>query len=262
MRRFLLFPGNAKLNNPATKFEIGISSGGSKKQKEPLMPIFKADIANQFTQIPNKTLRDTALSFEAKGVLCLILSLPSDWEIHKAWLQKQAVKCGQDKLKRILKELEEAGYMCRKARQGDGGKMAGWDWFVYPTKQLEASNIKGLTDGVKIRPSVKPSDGRTPTTNKDVYKERKSSELVNTPEQKKFENASAEQQKSNQNEFFEQVVEELNQDGLNTLSWEKQRYAQMKIREFISRFPQSYSIGDCWSYVLQALDHRFDLTGR
>ncbi len=140
---------------------------------EKTMAIFKANVANQFTQIPNETLQDPSLSFEAKGLLALILSLPSDWEIHKTWLQEQAANCGRDKLKRLIKELTDAGYMVKKAKQDEGGKMAGWDWFVYPLKQPQPRNGKGSTDGLKTRQTVLPSVGKAPTTNKHLNKENK-----------------------------------------------------------------------------------------
>lgn len=137
------------------------------------MAIYKSDTANQFTQIPNETLQDASLSFEAKGLLVLILSLPENWEIHKTWLQKQTPKCGQDKLKRILKEISDSGYMVKKPKKLENGRLSGWDWFVYPVKQLQANETSTSTVGVKTRSTVSSFDGGPATTNKHINKQTK-----------------------------------------------------------------------------------------
>ena len=214
------------------------------------MGIFKARLSNQFTKIPNETLQDTALSFEAKGLLVLILSLPENWEIHKSWLQKQAQKCGQDKLKRLLKELTETGYMVKKVKQSENGKLAGWDWYVYPVKQLQPAKIAASTVGVKNRPSVKPSDGKTGTTKKHRYKETESKSVTVT----RVRDFSADESKN----FSDRVMTELQSDNLPV---HKYRYARMKISEYQERFPESTSVADCWSYVINAVKHQISLTG-
>ena len=221
------------------------------------MGIFKARLSDQYTKIPNETLQDTSLSFEAKGLLVLILSLPENWEIHKSWLQKQAPKCGQDKLKRLLKELTDTGYMVKKVKQSEDGKLAGWDWFVYPEKQLEAAKIEISTVGVKNRPTVKPSDGKSGTTKKHKYKEKKHkyketiSESVTVT---RAQNFSVDRSKN----FSDRVMAELQSDNLPV---HKYRYAKMKISEFQERFPESTSVADCWSYVITAVKHQISLTG-
>jgi hypothetical protein len=112
------------------------------------MAIYKAVVENNYAVIPNETLQDQSLTFEAKGILCLLLSLPADWEIHKSWLQKQAPSCGRDKLTRILGELQNAGYLRRKAKQDESGKMGGVDWYVYPTAQLENRSTENPSLGI------------------------------------------------------------------------------------------------------------------
>lgn len=217
------------------------------------MGIFKARLSDQYTKIPNETLQDTSLSFEAKGLLVLILSLPENWEIHKSWLQKQAQKCGQDKLKRLLKELTDTGYMVKKVKQSEDGKLAGWDWFVYPEKQLEPAKIAASTVGVKNRPSVKPSDGKSGTTNKTnkQINKKTNSELVTVARARNFPVDRSEN-------FSDRVMAELQSDNLPE---HKYRYAKMKISEFQERFPESTSVADCWAYVVTAVNHQINLTG-
>lgn len=53
--------------------------------------------------------QDDALSFEALGLLTYLLSKPDDWKLMVADLKRRG--WGRDKVKRILKELETAGYL-------------------------------------------------------------------------------------------------------------------------------------------------------
>ena len=124
------------------------------------MAIYKSSAADKYTVVPNESVRDDSLSFEATGLLCFLLSLPSDWAIHKSWLQKQKINCGRDKLTRLVAELEVAGYIKREVAQLDSGKLNGFDWYVYPTASL------------KNRNTVKPCDGE-PATTKEIYLESK-----------------------------------------------------------------------------------------
>lgn len=101
------------------------------------MAIYRAKVESEYAVIPNTSLQDPSLSFEATGLLAMMLSLPEDWEIHKSWLQEQKQKCGREKLTRIMTELVEAGYVRKQVKQCDDGKMNGVDWFVYPAVQLE-----------------------------------------------------------------------------------------------------------------------------
>ncbi len=125
------------------------------------MSIYKAKVESSFAIISNKTLRDDSLSYEATGLLAMMLSLPDDWEIHKSWLQKQKVKCGRDKLTGMMNELISAGYVVKKVKQQDGGRLNGVDWLVY-----------GEPQDVSHRTTEKPSDGKPTTTKKDLYKEK------------------------------------------------------------------------------------------
>lgn len=125
------------------------------------MAIRKAKQHTQYAQIPNSTLRDKSLSFEARGVLAMLLSLPEDWSVNIAWICNQSGSAGRDKVSRILKELQQAGYMIKRPRQGEGGKMDGVDWDVY----LDPVPLEN-------RITENPSYGESATTNKELNKER------------------------------------------------------------------------------------------
>ncbi len=128
------------------------------------MAIYKAKGQNSFAIIPNSTAQDSSISFEARGLLTLMLSMPEDWEIRKEWLIKQSPNCGRDKMTRILKELIEAGYVIKKpARKGK--RLNGVDWIVYAEPQPVQ---------LKTRPTDDQSSDESNTTNKHLYKETES----------------------------------------------------------------------------------------
>ena len=66
------------------------------------MAIFKSKLSENYVTLPNATIQDVDLSWEARGLLAFMLSLPSDWAIHKSWLGEQSAACGRDKLNRII----------------------------------------------------------------------------------------------------------------------------------------------------------------
>jgi len=135
------------------------------------MAIFKAKVESQFAVIPNAALQDSNLSYEATGLLAMMLSLPDDWEIHKTWLQQQKVKCGRDKLTSMMRELVTHGYVRKSVKQTEEGKLDGIDWLVYaePTVQLEN------------RPTVKPFDGKPVTTKETSIQKKKETKRFAAP---------------------------------------------------------------------------------
>ncbi len=82
------------------------------------------------TNIPNTTAQNKNLTFEARGVLTFILSLPTNWKIRKDWIRTQCPKLGRDKLDRIWKELREAGYIEKNQIHSDDGAFSGVGWIV------------------------------------------------------------------------------------------------------------------------------------
>lgn len=94
-----------------------------------------------FTIIPNAILRDNALSFTEKGLLCYFLSLPYDWEIKLGVIASEFNETERALLKAI-KGLIEAGY-CRRTARRQNGKLCGQHYqitdipfdFSAPTKK-------------------------------------------------------------------------------------------------------------------------------
>ncbi len=97
------------------------------------MPILKNDSRDRFTVISNSVLEDGRLSWDARGILCYLLSKPTGWQVRIAELQK-AGNCGRDKIQRIMRELRAAGYVTDYyGRDPVTGKVCGQTIVVHET---------------------------------------------------------------------------------------------------------------------------------
>lgn len=86
--------------------------------------------ADKFAIIPNGVAEDARLTFEARGVLCYLLAKPHDWRVEINDIRK-AGDIGRDKVYRILKELQAAGYLERIERRDTTGKIIEHEYVVY-----------------------------------------------------------------------------------------------------------------------------------
>lgn len=67
---------------------------------------------NHFTQIPNVWLRDSRLSFKARGILSLVMSHTQGWSLSIRQLANDSIE-GRDAIRSAIKELEDLGYLTR-----------------------------------------------------------------------------------------------------------------------------------------------------
>lgn len=67
-----------------------------------------------FTVLDNTFIKDTRLSWKAKGLMTYLLSLPDDWTIHLSEIEQHATD-GKSALRSAINELKELGYL--KAEQ-------------------------------------------------------------------------------------------------------------------------------------------------
>lgn len=75
---------------------------------------------NGYTIMPNELIRDMNLSLKSKALLCLMLSLPDDWDYSVAGLTK-LVKEGYDSVDTGLKELIHYNYIYREGSRKEKG---------------------------------------------------------------------------------------------------------------------------------------------
>lgn len=73
-----------------------------------------------FTMFHNDVIRNPDLSWEAAGVLLYLLSKPDNWTVSHNHLVNYR-DAGHAKIRRILRELEDAGYLVRERVRNEKG---------------------------------------------------------------------------------------------------------------------------------------------
>ena len=94
-----------------------------------------------YTVINNAILKDTRISWKAKGLFCYLLSLPEDWNICMNDLQNRA-KDGIDGLKSAVKELKEYGYLIQKRNKDEKGRFLKTVYIIVENPQVENPQVE------------------------------------------------------------------------------------------------------------------------
>lgn len=84
--------------------------------------IFRVPKIENFSIISNIHFKDRRLSLRAKGLLSLILSLPSDWDLTLKGLVKICTE-GRDAVGNTVKELQSFGYVKKSQTRHTNGKL-------------------------------------------------------------------------------------------------------------------------------------------
>ena len=98
------------------------------------MAVFRVERTQNYTVMSNYHLRDKTISFKAKGLLSLMLSLPEDWDYTLAGLTRISLE-GKDAIRAAVVELEKAGYVQRHQTTDKAGKFGANEYIIreYPT---------------------------------------------------------------------------------------------------------------------------------
>lgn len=111
-----------------------------------------------YTVLANSTIRDSRLSWKARGILAYLLSLPDNWRTSADNIAKISTE-GRRSILAGLKELEEIGYIRRQRHQDERGR---WQTttVVYDTPSPKC----GFATSENRTPQERPN-------NKDLAKE-------------------------------------------------------------------------------------------
>jgi len=82
--------------------------------------------SKNYTVIANAAIRDTRLSFKARGLHHLLLSYPDGWKVSIEHLSTQSIMDGETAVKTGLQELERLGYLTREQVR-EKGKIVGYE---------------------------------------------------------------------------------------------------------------------------------------
>ena len=128
-----------------------------------------------FTVIPNSIAQDNELSWEERGMLLFLQSLPQDWKIYKSSLHNFA-KNGDTNTRRVFDNLVEKGYIITNRIKGEDGKFVGYEHIFDMTKQFgEELQIDGVG-----KPHIgKTNIGQSPTTKEIIPTKEKEKKEIN-----------------------------------------------------------------------------------
>ena len=93
------------------------------------MAIVRVPKVNNYTIMSNHHLIDPELSFKAKGLMSYMLSRPDNWDFTIEGLAHQN-KEGADAIARIIRELEERGYITRSRTRNAAGKFTDMEYKI------------------------------------------------------------------------------------------------------------------------------------
>jgi hypothetical protein len=112
-----------------------------------------------YLTVRNEVLRDSRLSYRARGLLLSILSRPDNWRTDSEFLASEG-KEGRDAVRTALAELEDAGYLLREKRQDE--KTGKWATAVMVFDSPEAwKTVPGDSTPVPEEPTPgKPTPGK------------------------------------------------------------------------------------------------------
>jgi DnaD/phage-associated family protein len=83
------------------------------------MSIFRVEKKNNYVVLDKGFLNDRRLSWQAKGLLAYMLSLPNDWVFSLNDLKNRS-RNGRDSTNNIIKELQEFGYIIKEQTREKG----------------------------------------------------------------------------------------------------------------------------------------------
>lgn len=93
------------------------------------MAVFRVERTNNYTVMSNYHLRDKTISFKAKGLLSMMLSLPENWDYTLAGLARISLE-GKDAVRAAVVELEKAGYVTRSRVRNEKGHLQGTEYVI------------------------------------------------------------------------------------------------------------------------------------
>jgi hypothetical protein len=149
------------------------------------MSIIRINKTENYSIIHNECLKDSTISWRAKGLYAYMMTLPNGWNIRRGEIFNHAIE-GKDAANKAFNELIQKGYI-KKVFIREKGKIKGFEYILYEVanstinehsctkneQKYDKNNDKllskpnkinrrtekpsvGKTDGLKNRPSVNP----------------------------------------------------------------------------------------------------------
>jgi hypothetical protein len=105
------------------------------------MSILRIKKEEKYAVISNEPLNNKDLTWEARGIMAYLLSKPDGWECRNYDLVNQG-PASEHVIRRVIKELQEAGYIHRYRKSYGRGKIE-WVTEIYETPELNTAFRNG-----------------------------------------------------------------------------------------------------------------------
>lgn len=179
------------------------------------MAIVRVNKTKDYTVMSNAHLRDENLSLAAKGLLSVALSLPDDWEYSVEGLCKYC-KCGKDKMRSLMKELKDDGYLKIDKTNSSNGTFD-YEYVFYETRQPD-TDLTSMASPDTGKPDMVQPDMANPPQLNTI--EQNTIEQNNTPyNPPKGKTASKPQKKGKPS--FDEIMEEIDSRSFSSAVREK-----------------------------------------
>lgn len=104
----------------------------------------RRDRANHVTIIDQQLIRDSRLTWKARGIFAYLWSQSDEWEFNEVEVARHAAD-GRDSLRSGLKELEKYGYLDRKRLRNNAGQVLSSRWTLHEKPVLENTTQENPT---------------------------------------------------------------------------------------------------------------------
>ena len=147
----------------------------------------RKETSKGYTVINNHLLKNTDLSLKAKGLLCLMFSLPENWNFSTMGLTS-IVKDGKTSVCSALKELEENRYLIRTPIRNDKGSFIDWEYRIFEVpydpsaEELDASYPHAENQHLNNRPQLNTNKYKKESKKKefeDILSKIEDEDIVN-----------------------------------------------------------------------------------
>lgn len=151
------------------------------------MAVLRISKKQQNFVILDKTcLSEPKLSWGAKGLHAYLMSMPDNWQVQVANLQKCATN-GRDAVRGFLSELERLGYIKKSLnRNQETGKFGGYDYLVLEIPDSTEINTSPETENpfavdlaVQLPTPEKPFTGNPAPENPPLISNKYNNKLIN-----------------------------------------------------------------------------------
>jgi hypothetical protein len=120
--------------------------------------IHRSHHAQQYVVVPNAIARNTRLSFRARGLLVMLLSLPPEWHVTADMLADDNPD-SRTAIRAAMAELRESGYVEMHKQQDERGRWTTRLEVFDTTATGRARAASGATSENNASPQVAPNAG-------------------------------------------------------------------------------------------------------